>query len=174
MVEGDSTTFDSNTFYGNISVTIIAPSSSTAKQYADSKGYSFIPIESIDPSDIAFNPDGSGHVWVRSAKTQVTVNSSFKGAYYQWSESDALPVWDSADKASENWTSFNSRDEILAPDKTGIWYLHVMAEIEDDNGKTGHWSRHSEPFYIDVSSPSIRLSAPQAPTNQAVSVTVEV
>ena len=175
VIEGDHTTFGNDVFaaYGklNSSVNIIAPEK-YATQFAST--YPFIPIESIDPSDIAFNPDGSGHVWVRSAKTQVTVNSSFMGAYYQWSESDALPVWDSADPASANWTSFNSGDEILAPDKTGIWYLHVMAEIEDDNGRTGHWSRHSESFYIDVSSPTIRLSAPPAPTNRDVNVNVVV
>ncbi|MDP5274625.1 Kelch repeat-containing protein [Chengkuizengella axinellae] len=116
---------------------------------------------------ITYDPVDNG-TWSQSQSTHVTVTDDHSGAAadsleYVWSDSVNLPV--------DGWSTFNNGDKLTLEHSTGTYYLHVRAEDNAGNQKTGV----SGQFLLDNTEPVISITPNENSTwsqSQSTIVTV--
>lgn len=170
IFEGATTTIDDHAFVlipdGEAGITIAGYVDSTAKEHADTNGFTFYDITTIP--EVQFSIDGMP-IWSQSDSLdmQLTVLQQYMDGYYQWSNDEAAPAWDDG----LLWKSFTSGDAIPLPTDSGIWYLHVRVVNFIDQANDSR----SSSFYIDNDAPTVSLSAlPLTVTQSSVTVTADV
>lgn len=164
VIESDSINFKGDPFYMvSPKPVIFCPDQSDVCKYLNDNDFGYT---SYDIDSVQF--ENNGGTWAKSHSVKVTLlppNSS--DADYIWSTSPETP-----DLTSDGWEPLNNVSYTPpSPSQSGAWYLHIKAKAEiEANNVT--WVRRSQPFYVDLTAPSLQLSAPGGWTNQDVTVTV--
>lgn len=140
-------------------VTIIGHDPSTAKDYADANGHSFLDGKGW----VTFIPNGNS-TWSNSHFARIDSNLIPQSIEYVWSTSTTAPSTGWQGKGND----FIPGDTITHSTGTGNYYLHIRGE--DFLGYKSNF--RSNAFRLDNTAPTLNLSqSPTSHTNGNVTIT---